>query len=159
MTQQGKRTSTRKRKGRAVTPPETTAPTEDFETRNLLPPYVPPRRKNAPEATIPKNRKIPLIVPLITEGVKVVKYIPPNVKNISYADHDTKLQLDLDHKNHMDIAKDTPEVPQRYVAKEWATQLEQSGILSLLYMPHFGRGTQINICVKQLLLLFHEGVL
>ena len=26
-------------------------------------------------------------------------------------------------------------------------------------MPHFGRGTQINTCVKKLLLLFHDGVI
>ena len=50
-------------------------------------------------------------------------------------------------------------MPQRYVALEWAMQLEKSSILSLLYMPHFGCGTEINTCVNQLLLLFHNGVL
>ena len=38
-------------------------------------------------------------------------------------------------------------------------KLEKSGILSSLYMPHFGRGTQINTFVKKLLLLFHDVVL
>ena len=42
---------------------------------------------------------------------------------------------------------------------EWARGLDQSGILSLLYMPHFGRTISINTYVKKLLVLFHGGFL
>ena len=61
-----------------------------------MPPYVPPRCRNELEVTVLKGAKTLLIVPLIPKGVKVVKDILPNVKNISYVDHDTKTQQDLD---------------------------------------------------------------
>ena len=56
----------------------------------------------------------------------------------------------------MNVVQDIPEAPRRYVIQEWVAKMEKYGILSSLYMPHFGRGTQINTCVKQLLLLFHD---
>ena len=124
-----------------------------------MPHYVSSRCRDAPKFTIPKRKNTPLIAPLIPKGVKVVKDILPNVEKLSYADHDTKPQPDLDRNNYMGIVQDTPQVPQWFVAKEWAKELEQSSILPLLYMPHFGRSTQINTCVKQLLLFFHGGVL
>ena len=70
--------------------------------------------------------------------MKVVNDILPKVKRLFYSDHDTKTQPTLDRNNYMEIVQDTPKAPQWYVAKEWAKQLEQSRILSLLYMPHFG---------------------
>ena len=78
----------------------------------MFPPYVPPRRRNALEATIPKNGRTSLIVPLIPDKVKEVKYNLPKVKNLYYGDHDTKTQPDLDRNKYMNIMQDTAEVPQ-----------------------------------------------
>ena len=99
----------------------------------MLPPYVPPRHRNAPEATILKNGKILLIAVLVPKGVKVVKYILPNVKNLSYIDHDMKPPPELDHKNYMDSVEDTLEAPQQYVAKEWVTPREIWHIIVVVY--------------------------
>ena len=46
---------------------------------------------------------MPPYVPLVPEGVKVVKDILPNMEQLSYANHDTKPQPNLDRKNYMDI--------------------------------------------------------
>ena len=42
---------------------------------------------------------------------------------------------------------------------EWDRGLYQYGILSLLYMPHFGCSIPIKTCVKRLLVFFHGGFL
>ena len=59
----------------------------------------------------------------------------------------------------MDIVQDTSDAPIRFVIKEWARGLEHFGILSLLYMPHFGCSIALNTCVKKLLVIFHGGFL
>lgn len=41
----------------------------------------------------------------------------------------------------------------------WATGLEKLGILNLLEISHFGRSTEINVCVKLLLSYIHGGYL
>ena len=38
---------------------------------------------------------------------------------------------------------------------EWERGLERSGLLLLLYMPHFGHITEVNTFVRQLLVSFH----
>ena len=83
--------------------------------------------------------------------------IIPNLRKISFDDHDMKNHRDLDCQKYMDIVQDTPEAPKRFFEKEWARGLEQSGRLSLLYMPHFGRIAPLNTHVKQLLVFFHNG--
>ena len=40
---------------------------------------------------------------------------------------------------------------------EWERGLERSGLLLLLYMPHFGRITEVNTFVQKLLVSFHGG--
>ena len=41
--------------------------------------------------------------------------------------------------------------------KQWASSLEQAGLLKMLDVPHFGRSTQVTIVVKQLLELVHDN--
>jgi hypothetical protein len=43
--------------------------------------------------------------------------------------------------------------------KQWATGLANTGILSLLEIPHFGRGRDVNKCVKKLMEVTHERYL
>ena len=49
--------------------------------------------------------------------------------------------------------------PIQLVRMEWARGLENSGILSPMHMPHFGRMAEVDTCVKQLLVYFHGGCL
>ena len=57
------------------------------------------------------------------------------------------------------IVHDTPDSPKQFVPVEWARGMDQEGLLSLLYMPHFSRSLEINACVKHLLVPFHGGYL
>ena len=45
------------------------------------------------------------------------------------------------------------------VPMDWAQCLENPGILSLLYMSHFSNTTEVNTCMKKLLVCFHGGYL
>jgi hypothetical protein len=42
---------------------------------------------------------------------------------------------------------------------QWVTGLYNSGIMNLLDIPHFGRGKNVGLCVKQLLAKVHGGIL
>jgi hypothetical protein len=43
--------------------------------------------------------------------------------------------------------------------KPWAIGLANIGILNLVEIPHFGRGKELNNCVKQLMAVLHGGFL
>ena len=79
--------------------------------------------------------------------------------SLSFEYHDTNKMSALDRKKYMDLVKETPNSPYCFVAKEWEKGLEQSGLLSLLFMPQFGQSTEVNTYVKQLLVVFHGGYL
>ena len=82
------------------------------------------------------------------------------IDRIKYADHDTS-----------DRGKFPQFAPEAYLhfskydetgatlleVKWWAVGLDQAGLLKMLDVPHFGRGTQVTIVVKQLLALVHDG--
>ena len=85
--------------------------------------------------------------------------IMSNLRKLYFVDHDMKKHRDMDHQNYMDIVQNKHEAPKWFVAKEWARGLEQYGILSLLYMPHFVHNIPINTYFKKLLVFFHGGFL
>jgi hypothetical protein len=43
--------------------------------------------------------------------------------------------------------------------KPWATGLANTWILNLLKIPRFGRGKEVNNCIKQLIVVLHGGFL
>ena len=135
----GKRYANRKRKGSATVPPMPPRQEDEYlKTINFLSPYILPRRSNALKVRIPKKSGAPLIAPLVLKGVKVLKDILSNLWKLSFCDHDTKKQKYLDKKNYMVKVRDTSNELKKLVPMEWARGLEQSRILSLLYMSHFG---------------------
>ena len=60
---------------------------------------------------------------------------------------------------YMTTVREVEDGPIHLVPMEWVRGLHKSGLLSLMHMPHFGRTTEVNVCVKQLLVCFHEGCL
>ena len=62
-------------------------------------------------------------------------------------------------KNYMVLVQDALDGPNRLVPMEWARGLDQAGLLSLMYMSHFGQITKVNACVRQLLVSFHGNYL
>ena len=107
-----------------MTPMPTPPEEEDPKTRNLMPHYIVPRCTDAPRVMIPKKEWAPLIVPLVPKGVKVLQDIMPNLRKLSFVDHDTRIQIDLDCQNYMDTVQDTPDASKQFVAKEWDRGLE-----------------------------------
>ena len=101
-------------------------PPEDeySKTINFMPPYILPRCTNTPKVKIPKKTGAPLIATFVPKGVKLLMDIMSNLRKLSFVDHDTKNQRDLNHKNYMDTIQDTHEAPKRLVANEWARALE-----------------------------------
>ena len=46
-----------------------------------------------------------------------------------------------------------------HILQDWARGLDKIGLLGLINMPHFGRQTKVNACVKQIFACFHGGCL
>ena len=88
-----------------------------------------------------------------------MKDILLNLQKLTFVGHDTKKQSDQDCADYMVTVQDTLDAPKQFVPMEWDRGLDQSSILSLLYMLHFGTNIAINTCVKNLLVLFHGGFL
>lgn len=44
-----------------------------------------------------------------------------------------------------------------YEKKYWSLGLKELGILRLLDIPNFGRSSEVNACIKQLLSCIHGG--
>ena len=85
--------------------------------------------------------------------------ILPNLNNMTFVDHDLWKFLELATDKYIVSVKDTADGPMRLVPMEWARGLDKAGLLSLMYLSHFGRSTDVNVCVKQFLVSFHGGFL
>ena len=59
----------------------------------------------------------------------------------------------------MKLVWDSPKFPNRFVPMQWESGLEQSWLLSLLFMPRFGWTREVDTYVKQLMVVFHAGFL
>ena len=47
----------------------------------------------------------------------------------------------------------------KHTPHEWEDRLDRAGLLGIINMMHFGRSTEVNACMKQLLACFHGGFL
>ena len=76
------------------------------------------------------------------------------VLNFEY--YDTR-KLDISRDQFMVVKSGQPPDADVVSALEYACGLEQSDLLNLLLMPHFGRSEPVGMYVKQLLVCFHGG--
>ena len=98
----------KQRKEKDTTTPPSHEEKEYFETMNLLPPYIPPRRTYVPQVTIPSKGSTTLVAPKIPKGMIVLHDIMPQLQNLSFEDPDTRKIRDLNRKNNMKLVKDMP---------------------------------------------------
>ena len=81
------------------------------------------------------------------------------VDKLKYADHDTN---DLEKFPQFAPGKFLHTVTYRETnvtlveVRQWASGLEQAGLLRMLNVPHFGRSPHVTGVVKQLLVLVHN---
>ena len=78
---------------------------------------------------------------------------------MGFVDHVLLKFLELETENYMTTIRETEDFPIHMVPMEWETVLDKSGLFSLMHMPHFGLKTEVNVCVKLLIVFFHGGCL
>ena len=84
------------------------------------------------------------------------------MERLRYSDYDvadTKKFPEFVQQVYMDSIGTGPFRGPMMHPKQWATGLENTWILKLMEIPHFGRGGAVNNCVKQLMEVFHGGFL
>jgi hypothetical protein len=103
-----------------------------------------------------------LSFPQIPEGVKVVGDMLGSINKLKYVDHDmTDIGnfVEFSQQMYMDIKGEVPSRDPILELKQWIAGLYNIGIMNLLEIHHFGRGKDVNSCVKQLPVLVHGGKL
>ena len=64
---------------------------DDFETKNLLPPYRTPRRSDVPPVTIPSDGHVTLVAAKKPKDMEVLQNIMPQLAKFTFQDSDTNL--------------------------------------------------------------------
>ena len=114
----------KQRKDKATTTQPTQDEQEDIETRNLLSPYIPPRRMDAPQVSIPSKNYATLVAPKRPKGMTVLHDILPNLVKLSFEDSDTSKINDHDRNNYMKLMRDTLYSSNCFIAMQWEKGLE-----------------------------------
>jgi hypothetical protein len=84
------------------------------------------------------------------------------VERLRYTDHDVsdiRKLPEFTQQVYMESIGIGPFGDLMLYPKQWAESLEKTGILNLIDIPHFGRGKEVNNCVKQFMAVLHEGFL
>ena len=67
--------------------------------------------------------------------------IIPNLKKMSFFNHDLHRFPEVKMKKYMTIVCDIEDGPIHMVPIDWERVLDKVGLLSLMHMPHFDRTT------------------
>jgi hypothetical protein len=109
-----------------------------------------------------KQPEASIVLPCIPEGVQATPGLLGCIEKLRYADHDvsdTRKFPEFAQQVYMEILGTGPLGDLVLQPKQWIAGLVNIGILNLLEIPHFGRGKDVNNCVKQLLAVLHGGFL
>ena len=120
----GKQLMNKSRNEKDLATPSAHEEQEDSETRNLLLPYIPPRRTNAAPVSLPTKGHATLVAPKKPKGMKVLQDIFPPLVKLSFQDSDTNKLSALDRKNYMKLVRDTPESLNWFVPMQWENRWE-----------------------------------
>ena len=92
------------------------------------------------------------------EGTTCLVDIIPALIRLKFKDHDLLLLKYVWDETYESVPT-VPGAPIQRIPKPWASGLDQSRLLGLINMPHFGQMNEAHVCVKQLLAYFHGGML
>jgi hypothetical protein len=102
------------------------------------------------------------MLPRIPEGVQTTPTLLGCMEKLRYSDHDVADEgkfPEFAQQVYLDSIGIGPFGDPILQPKPWAAGLENTGILNLLEIPHFGRGKEVNNCIKQLIAVLHGGFL
>ena len=105
-----------------------------------------------------KNQKYPPKLPPLPKGMKCSVDIIPALISLKFEYHDLLLLKYVRDEPYESISMG-PGAPIRWIPQLWASGLDQSVLLGLINMPHFGRLDESHVCMKKLLDSFHGGTL
>jgi hypothetical protein len=109
-----------------------------------------------------KHPDTTIILPCIPEGVQAMPTLLGCVEKLKYSDHDVvdagKFP-EFAQQVYMDNIGTGPFNNPILQPKAWETGLANTCILNLVEIPHFGRGKEVNNCVKKLMAVLHGGFL
>ena len=86
-----------------------------------------------------------------------VDIIPALIK-LKFEDHDL-LFLKYVQDEPYELVPMGPSAPIQRILEPWASELNKSGLLGLINMPHFGRLDKAHECIKPLLAYFDSRML
>jgi hypothetical protein len=123
----------------------------------------PPRKdkKMVPRSPC-KQTAAKIVLLCIPEGVHVLANLLGYVEKLRYSYHyvmNTDKFLEFAKQVYLQIVGIGPFGELIHQPLQWAAGLDKTRILSLLDLPHFGRGQYATSCVKQLMAVTHGGYL
>jgi hypothetical protein len=126
---------------------------------SILPTYIPSLSRTVNRDSVPKDFEYTLVTAYLSKGIRVVRENQDNIAGLKVSDFNLRY-----HKLYNMLA------PHKYLTKtkgknskiihqSWTMNLEQSTLLNVMKIPHFGRHQEVNACVKLLLSYYHGGYL
>jgi hypothetical protein len=124
----------------------------------------PPQRKGNQPVERSRCRKVAtaIVLPHILEGVCITANLLGCMEKLWYSDYDVadiKKFHEFSNKFYLDNVFTGPFIDPILQPKQWGIELANTRILNLLDTPHFGRGYDVNNCIKQLMAVTNRGYL
>ena len=91
--------------------------------------YISPKKEDAPKIRIMKNARCPLVAPTVPKRVWVTQNILPNLKKMSFIDHDLRKIPEMAMDKYMVFFRDIEDGPTRLVPVEFPRGLDKAGLL------------------------------
>jgi len=135
---------------------------EGMEPIKKIPEYVPPHKGKVKVTKDPNSDKLSISTPLLPkkvplEGLWLARILLLKMEDWDLADHARFPHLETDkYMKHVYYVKSGVTT---LGTVEWICSVENSGLLNLLWVPHYHHTPINTICVRQLLTLVHDGCL
>ena len=109
--------------------------------------YVPPQRVGALVVSIGKTNKYTIKMSATPKGVHMTMNIVLRLHKFQYNDYEILEFLECTKDTYEEIAHGDGGLITRETT-QWELELQWSNLLSIIHIPHFGRSSKGNACVK-----------
>jgi len=141
--------------------------TEDIDAEGIEPitkflEYIPPRKGKMKVSNDPDSEQFIIHTPLLPEKITFegmcLAHVPLlKMEDWDLADHESFPHLTIENYMRRVYYKDSGVT--ELGSDEWIHRVEQSGLLNLLWVPHYHCSNINTTCIWQLLTLVHDGFL